>query len=82
AAHKSGVRLKSGSLASTSTLPVLRSILTIASCPRSAANESGVLPLWSSASTSTLPISKSNLIIASCPPSAANQSGVLPLSSL
>ena len=43
----SGVRLKSLSLASTSTLPVSRSSLTTTSCPFPAAHDSGVRPYFS-----------------------------------
>jgi hypothetical protein len=64
------------SLASTSTLPVSRSSLTIPLYPRLAASQSGVWPSSSSASTSTLPVPRSSLTIPSCPPAAAHESGV------
>ncbi|KAH7109507.1 hypothetical protein EDB81DRAFT_833464, partial [Dactylonectria macrodidyma] len=55
-----------------------RSSLTTASCPFSAANQSGVRPSLSDASTSALPLSRSSLTTASCPSLVANQSGVRP----
>jgi hypothetical protein len=65
---------------SGSTRPVVRSSLTTASCPFSAADDSGVYPLWCKPldleSGSTLFVANSSLTTASCPPSAANDSGV------
>ncbi|KAI3571214.1 hypothetical protein IWW34DRAFT_639755, partial [Fusarium oxysporum f. sp. albedinis] len=67
------------SLASTSTVPVSRSSLTIASWPLAAACERGVRPCSVSlASTSTVPVSRNSLTIASSPLSAAHESNVRP----
>ncbi|KAK1977788.1 hypothetical protein LZ30DRAFT_543696, partial [Colletotrichum cereale] len=63
------------SLELTSTLPVLRSILTTALWPLSAARDSGVWLLLALELTSTLSVSRSISTIDSCPFLAARDSG-------
>src|SRR5262249_40016365 len=62
-------------------LPVSSSTLTTASCPFTAAHDSGVIPYSEPfEAASTLPESSSTLTTASCPFPAAHHSGVRPSS--
>ncbi|KAI3571048.1 hypothetical protein IWW34DRAFT_576889, partial [Fusarium oxysporum f. sp. albedinis] len=79
AANENGVRPIASSVFA---IVFVSSILTMASCPLSAAHDSGVLPYLSFESISMPSVATSILTTALCPLPAAHDSGVRPSSSL